>query len=205
MVKYDAVIVGGGVIGSAIAYYMAGQGARPLVLEKDRLASQSSGAAAGMLAAQAELDVSDPLYEMARQSRDMFPALAEQLREYSGLDIGLVNRGMLKVALTPEQERKFRRMTQVQRETGEPVTWLSAREAREREPGLSDAVLGAIDIPADGHVSAPELSRAFALSAAALGADIREYAEVVELEAEHGQISGRADRHGANCLRQAGS
>ena len=46
---YDAIVVGGGVIGGAIAYNLAKRGGKVLLLEKDRLASKSSGAAAGML------------------------------------------------------------------------------------------------------------------------------------------------------------
>ena len=52
---YDAIIVGGGVIGGSIAFQLAKRGKKVLLLEKDRLASKASSAAAGMLGAQSEL------------------------------------------------------------------------------------------------------------------------------------------------------
>src|SRR5690625_3585626 len=160
MQQADAVIIGGGIIGSAIAYYMAKAGAKPILLEKERLSSQASQAAAGMLAAQSEMKEAGPMYELARQSRDMFPALAEELRELSGVDIQLVNHGMLKLARSEQEADKIKRMIEFQRDSGEEVSWLSTEQLRRKESGISEQVLGGMHVPMDGHVLAPELSQA---------------------------------------------
>lgn len=186
----DAVIIGGGIIGSAIAYYMAKAGAKPVLLEKDRLSSQASQAAAGMLAAQAEMKESGPMYEMARKSRGMFPALSDQLKEASGIDIHLVNRGMLKLALSEEEADEIQHMIKFQRASGENVSWLTAEQVRELEPGVSDQVLGAMHVPTDGHVEAPDLSIAFAKAAAALGAEIHEFEEVHRIQTDGKRVTG---------------
>lgn len=190
MQQADAVIIGGGIIGSAIAYYMAKAGAKPILLEKERLSSQASQAAAGMLAAQSEMKEAGPMYELARQSRDMFPALAEELRELSGVDIQLVNHGMLKLARSEQEADKIKRMIEFQRDSGEEVSWLSTEQLRRKESGISEQVLGGMHVPMDGHVLAPELSQAFAKAAIALGAQVREFEEVIEFRTEGQRLTG---------------
>ncbi|MGG0247473.1 glycine oxidase ThiO [Peribacillus frigoritolerans] len=187
---YDAIIVGGGVIGGSIAFQLAKRGKKVLLLEKDRLASKASSAAAGMLGAQSELDPDNPLFTLASRSRAMFPALAEELKDISGIDIELVNKGMYKVALSSDQVAELKNMIKVQQNAGLEAEWLSTAEIRKTEPLLSDEIKGAMFIPNDGQVSATRLSLAFTESAAALGVDIKEFVHVSELVTENGCVTG---------------
>lgn len=187
---YDAIIVGGGVIGCAIAYYMTQEGAKVLLLEQERVAAGASSAAAGMLGAQAELIESRPLLELALRSRSMFPAVAEQLKAWSGIDIGLQRKGLLRVARTAQEAAVLKAAAAEQQQLGEQADWLTPVEARHLEPHLSPDMQGALHIEEDGQVSAPDLTRAFAASAAALGADIEEYAEVQQLLVDRGRVQG---------------
>jgi glycine oxidase len=188
--KMDAIIVGGGIIGSSIAYHMAARGMKVVLLERDRLASQASSAAAGMLAAQAEFDEAGPLFDLALKSRAMYPSLAAELRELSGIDIGLENKGLLRIAITAEQVEELHKTLAFQRQAGQQAEWLSPEETKRREPGISTEIAGAMYVEQDGHVAPPELSHAFAKAAAVLGADIREFTEVKSLILEQGKISG---------------
>ena len=86
--KYDVAIIGGGVIGSSVAHFLAERGHKVAIIEKQRIASEASKAAAGLLGVQAEWDAYDPLFELARESRAIFPKLATVLREKTGIDIG---------------------------------------------------------------------------------------------------------------------
>lgn len=187
---YDAIIVGGGVIGGSIAFQLAKRGKKVLLLEKDRLASKASGAAAGMLGAQAELDADNPLFTLASRSRGMFPALSKELKDISGIDIELVNKGMFKVALTDDQVAELKKMIKVQQDAGLEAEWLSTAEIRKTEPLLSDEIKGGMFIPGDGQVSATSLSLAFTKSAAALGVDIKEFVHVFDLRTENGYVKG---------------
>ncbi|RXT05683.1 glycine oxidase ThiO [Ammoniphilus sp. CFH 90114] len=188
---YDVAIIGGGVIGGSIAFQLAKRGKKVIVLEKGRLAEQASGAAAGMLAAQGELEKeTGPLFKLAVQSRAMFPHLAEELRELSGIDISLINRGMLKIATSQEQVHELKEVMTCQLQAGQEAEWLTGEQVRAREPGLSEVILGAMYIPNDGQVLAPELSLAFLKSAAVLGAELREYTEVKSLLVERGEVKG---------------
>lgn len=188
--RYDAIVIGGGVNGCAVAYNLAKRGKRVVLLEKDRIGSKSSGAAAGMIAAQTELDEDGPLFSLARKSRSMFKNLAIELREVSGVDIELVDKGMYKVALTEEQEEELKGIIQIQTRLGEKAEWLTASELRLKEPALSTEVRGAMYVPKDGHVSAPQLTLAFASSAATLGAEVKEFIDVYSIEYENGQVKG---------------
>jgi len=187
MKNYDVIIVGGGIIGSSIAYELAKRQKRVLVLERRRLASEASGAAAGMLAAQVEMGLEvGPLFELALKSRKLYPQLAKELRELSGIDIGLINRGMLKVAQTAEEKNEYENIIKVQRALGQELNWCPNIQDKEK----SAAGLEAMEVPEDGQVDAPSLSLAFAKSAQAHGAHIQEYAEVQSLLLEENQIKG---------------
>src|SRR5690242_9426460 len=126
----EVTVIGGGLIGGSIAYHLAKKGKRVLILERERIGSGASSAAAGMLGAQSEMHDAGPLFDLARLSRAMFPALSDELRELTGIDIGLVQRGLLKVALTSEQAEECRRMIVFQRQAGEAAEWLAPSEAR---------------------------------------------------------------------------
>jgi glycine oxidase len=179
---YDVVIVGGGIIGASIAFQLAKRHFHVGVLEKGRIASQSSSAAAGMLGAQSEFFEESPLIPLAIKSRGMTPKLAEELRELTGIDIGLVQKGMLKVAVTEEEAAALRRHYEFWQHTDYPVRWLSMDEAAEIEPNVSRDLAGAMYIPSDGQVSASDFAAAFANASIAYGAKWHEYTEVIDLQ-----------------------
>lgn len=188
--KYDAIVVGGGVIGGSIAYNLAKRGSKVLLLEKDQLASKSSGAAAGMLGAQAELEGDSPLFPLAKRSREMFPHIAKELQEVSGVDIEFVNKGMFKVALSNEEASQLKNIIDIQRNAGEEAEWFSTEELQKVEPLLANEIKGGIYIPKDGQVSAPQLSKAFFQSAAVLGAEIKEFTAVHSFIFEKKKVIG---------------
>ena len=192
---YDVAIVGGGVIGGSIAYQLVKRGMKVVLLEKGRVVAQASSAAAGMLAAQAEFEEeTGTLFQLAVQSRGLFPQISSELREISGIDIGLVQQGMLKVALTEGEVEQLQNIIRIQQAAGQTAEWLTANQVKGKEPNLSDHVLGAMYIPGDGQVIAPELASAFIKSAAILGAEIKEFTEVKRLLLEEGQVKGVVTR-----------
>ncbi|WP_063860214.1 glycine oxidase ThiO [Paenibacillus sp. Soil724D2] len=186
----DVIIVGGGVIGSSIAYNLAKRGQSVLLLERGRLGMEASSAAAGMLGAQSEMEDTGPLFQWARQSRAMFPQLSEELKALTGIDIGLVREGLLNVALSDVQEQELRAREKLQRAAGEQAEWLSAAAAAKLEPALSGATRGALYLPGDGQVEAPLLAATFAQAARVLGAKVQEFAQVQGLLTERGRAVG---------------
>ncbi|GIP19382.1 glycine oxidase ThiO [Paenibacillus montaniterrae] len=195
--QYDVIVVGGGVIGAAIAYYLTRRQKRVLLLEQGRCGSGSSQAAAGMLGAQSEMNDIGPLFKLALQSRAMFPHLAEELKQLSGIDIELMMQGKLKVAVSAEQAQQYLATVDQQRQAGEAAEWLTTAEARYIEPLLGERIYGAMHLPGEGQVQAPGLNQAFIQAAIKLGAEISEYAAVHSLLFQQGRAIGAATANGA--------
>ncbi|WEG13329.1 glycine oxidase ThiO [Pullulanibacillus sp. KACC 23026] len=187
---FDSIIIGGGVNGCSIAYHLAKQGKKVLLLEKNKIGSEASSAAAGMLGVQAELDDPNSLFELAKKSRALFPAIASEIREVTHIDIELIWNGQLKIAETREQVIHYKKIADWQTSIGEKAVWLEPEEVLELEPSLSNNIHGALYFPEEGHVSAPQLTQGFAKAAAAFGAVIREFCEVQTLLIQDGTVNG---------------
>jgi glycine oxidase len=196
-ISYDTIIVGGGVIGCSIAYQLARQGQKVVVLERGRLAAEASAAAGGMLGAQTEMEAAGPLFELGRRSRALFPQLAEELQELTGISIGLIREGLLYLARTEAEEHDLKARMGWQQKAGESGSWLTTREAIRMEPMLNPAFRGALYLQEDGQIDAPLLALALAKAAAALGTVLREYAQVTQLIADGGKVTGVMTGEGA--------
>src|SRR5579859_6965438 len=95
------VVVGGGVIGCAVAERLARDGHLVTLLERDRVGEQASGGAAGLLAPWSESEFSAPgtaLAELAARSYALFPELAERLAQETGIDVELQELENLRLA-----------------------------------------------------------------------------------------------------------
>ncbi|MDN3015658.1 glycine oxidase ThiO [Paenibacillus sp. BSR1-1] len=188
--SFDVAIIGGGINGTSIAYQLSKMGRKVIIIEKDQLACQASSAAAGMLAAQAEIEQDGPLFQLALKSQAMFPAITSELYEYSGIDIEYVNKGMFKIAETEAIANEVKMQVAFQRKWDPAIKWLDAKELQEMEPSLSPNVVGAMYLPNDGHVQPTKLTEAFAKAAVYFGAEIRENTEVLSFIFENGQVKG---------------
>lgn len=186
----DVIIVGGGVIGSSIAYELSLRGISSLVLERNEIASEASSAAAGMLAAQAEFIEEAPLFELALKSRAMFPQLVEKLKELAGMDVGFVKKGLMRIAMTAEDVLRYQEQAKHQHHLGLSVDWLTKEQTLEIEPLLAPSVEGALFIEDDTQVISSQLTEAYAKAAVTLGAQLHKYAEVQELIYDQGKIRG---------------
>ncbi|WP_240468610.1 glycine oxidase ThiO [Gracilibacillus sp. YIM 98692] len=187
---YDQIVIGGGVIGCSIAYQLAKRGYQVLVLEKDSVASGASSAAAGMLGAQVEFTQDGPLFQFARESRQLYPQIEKELFEYSGIDIQLIQKGMYKMALTEEQLNHLQQLAAFQKQFGEEAYVLTPDDMMAREQKVSNQIKGALHIPGDGQVSAIHVTKAFAKAAESFGAEVKENTSVEELLIENEKVSG---------------
>ncbi|SFS81551.1 glycine oxidase ThiO [Marininema halotolerans] len=185
----EVVIIGGGVIGCAIAWYLTQKGLRVTLLERDRLGAQASSAAAGMLGAQVEMEHPGPMVDLCLASRRLFPQLQEQLRAETGLDIEWNQAGLLRVARSERESQQLRERERWQRGLGERAEWLTVAEVKEVEPFLSSKVMGGLYLPDDGQVSAPRLVQAFAKAAQLGGAQLIEGVDVRGCRLEKGRIT----------------
>ncbi|MDQ0268233.1 glycine oxidase ThiO [Cytobacillus purgationiresistens] len=187
---YDVIVVGGGINGSSIAFHLAKRGYKVTVIEQGKIAGKASGAAAGILGAQTELTEDGPLFQLARQSRAMFPDIINELEELSGVQIGYQSRGVYKVASTENHAQKLKTLVHLQTNAGEKAEWLNIEELKRRESAISNTLLGAMYIPEDGQVQAYEFSLAFARAAMTLGAEFYEYTSVHDFLIKDEKVQG---------------
>jgi len=191
----DVLIVGGGVIGAAAARSLATAGVAVQIIDsgtEDGIATQAS---AGMLAPLVETELDDPLLRICVRSRDLYSELAPTLLEETGVDVGMWSDGILKVALTDDEEDAARGLIAWQRQQGLNSEWLSAVELRERCPGISKEARGALLAPEDGALRPLALLEALLVSATRYGARISARERVEAIEIEQGRVTGvRTDR-----------
>jgi glycine oxidase len=166
----DAVVVGGGVIGAAVAWSLARAGLAVSLLERGELAGQASSVAAGMLAPISESRGDGPLRRAGLASLARFPALVIELREASGIDPELVVSGCVRLPADDADAAALRTLLA----DGLGLAWLEPRDLQSLAPGLSPAARahGGLFAPSEAHVRSPLLARAFAAAAAAAGARI---------------------------------
>jgi glycine oxidase len=188
---HDIVIVGGGVIGLTVARALALRGVRDVCLvERGNLGTEASWAAAGMLLPQVEADAADDFFNLACQSRDLYSAFAAALHEETGIDVELDTTGTLYLALTDHDHEEIQKRYEWQTQAGLSVELLSAAEARECEPCISESTRGALRFPKDIQVENRRLLSALANSVNKLGVTIATQTTVDSLIIEGNRVHG---------------
>jgi glycine oxidase len=183
----DVVILGGGVVGLALARELARRGASVALVERGRVGAESSWAAGGMLAPQCEADARDEFFRLACAARDFYPGFAASLREETGIDIELDETGTLYLATTEEDARECERRYDWQSRAGLAVERLTADEAREIEPRISPRALAALRFPRDWQVENRRLAEALKRSCELRGVRIHEHTPAISVGVERGR------------------
>ncbi|MGW0510253.1 NAD(P)/FAD-dependent oxidoreductase [Streptomyces olivaceoviridis] len=175
--RAEVVIVGGGVVGTSIAWHLARAGVRDVVLvERDELAAGSTSKAAGGVRAQ----FSDELnIRLGARSLEAFGRFEEEV----GQDIGLHRVGYLFLLSTPGQVAAFEAGVRLQNSLGVPSRLLTPEEARRLSPLIrTDGLLAAAYSPDDGHCTPEAVVHGYATAARAHGARILRHTEVTGIE-----------------------
>ncbi len=189
-------MIGGGVIGLSIARELARAGRSVTLIERGTCAGESSWAAAGMLSPQVEADTLDTFTRMGIESRSMFPGLAEELRDETGLDIGLDRTGTIYAVFTEAEAERLSQRYVRQREAGIEVMALSAVDVRRAEPFVSPDVVAGLFFPGDWQVQNRMMCAALRRSAEMAGAVIREGVTAERLNIENGRVTGAQTKEG---------
>jgi thiazole synthase len=178
----DVLVVGGGVVGLAIAIELKRQGAKVTVISKD-FTQAASHAAAGMLAPLAEKLASPPLLDLCLRSRWLYPEWTQKLEELTGIDTGYLPCGIL--APTYSQPSK---LATNPKDTS--AVWLDRAAINLYQPGLSDRVAGGWWYPEDGQVDNRCLMRSLLQAAQTLGIEIKEGVSVKAIQQQQGRVNG---------------
>jgi glycine oxidase len=183
----DALVIGAGVVGLAVARRLARAGRRVRVLDRGAPGGEASSAAAGLLAPQIEAAEAGAALAFALAARDAYVPLVAELRA-AGHDVPLHRDGILLVALDDARAAELEHAARHPAE-GMTVTWLDRLELRRRQPCIGDEARGAMLARHDGTVDNVALCAALAADAVGHGATL-ERVEVLGLRVHGGAASG---------------
>ncbi|MEW9533411.1 NAD(P)/FAD-dependent oxidoreductase [Microbispora sp. NPDC049125] len=160
----DVAIIGGGVIGCAIAHRIGSEGRSVVLVDAEsRVGLGASDAAMGGILTQTEPSCLGSLSTVIKQSRDMYPAWLSELTAASGIEVPVLEGGDIQVALDePEMERLETQVLPKWKNSPFAVERLTAGDARELEPLLSETVVGGFLLPDELALDPRELMAALA-------------------------------------------
>ena len=170
----DVVIVGGGVMGCAVAYYLGREGIGSTVVERDGVAAHASGYSAGGLNPLEGAGIPGPLGPLAITSFRMHKEIWSELTEQSGIDFGPRVVSSVRVAFdesdVPELETSFDAFESA--DDSFSAGWLSGAELRELEPRISHDALCGLEASGNAVLDSYRYTKALAKAAEAMGAEI---------------------------------
>src|SRR5438552_1971483 len=187
-----AVVVGGGVGGCAILYWLARLGwSDVLLVERADLTSGSTFHSAGLVG---QLRGSLSLTKMMMSSVELYRELGDEV----GLETGWREVGSLRLASSQERMEELARHAGWAKTFGLPLELVSAEEAERLFPPMStEGVLGAAYLPTDGYIDPSQLTFALAEGARQHGAELETNTQVTAIRVERGRVTGVVTDHGS--------
>jgi glycine oxidase len=189
-VKKRIVIIGGGVIGSSIAWRLAREGNTVTVLDKGRIGREASWAAAGMIAPQAEAQAAGPFFQLSLRARDGFETMLELLRADTDVDPEYDRVGILYLALNESERNELKQRAEWQAAAGGVVEELTPSAARKIEPAISPETVYALHLPLERRVENRKLTLAYITAALSKGAVLIEGVTARQVLVERGSATG---------------
>jgi glycine oxidase len=198
----DLVIVGGGVIGLAIAYAAAREGLSPVVLDRSELGRESSWAGAGLIPPESHNIIGNPSAALRSFSARFYPAWSEALREETGIDVGYRRTGGVDVALTDSEDLVLRNAAGRWRAEGIECERLAPADFTRVEPALSHGLCSAYFLPDRAQVRNPRLLRALSEAVARRGGRLKPWHSVESFEIRNGRaIAVNTSEGSFSCAR----
>lgn len=180
----EVVIIGGGVVGCSLAAELSKRVRNVVLVERNGISSQASGANFGMVWIQTRF----PGYDvtMVRKSKEIYEGLIEN--EFD-LDIEYETVGGLTVGYTESQLKAMKWQCKRKQGYGFPLAMLDREDTLRLEPNLSSDVVGSIFCGEDAQLNPYHTTMAFANLARRRGAEINQYTEVTGIEISNNKVS----------------
>jgi glycine oxidase len=186
----QVVIVGGGVIGSGIAFELARRGVPVTLVERGRIGGEASWASAGIISLPSRPWVRPERVELGRISLERYPGLVDELEGRTGLAIEYRRPGEWVIAVDDERATAAQDVAAWQRSLGLTVEDVPPPAARQAEPALPETLVAAWFHPGVGSLSVYRLTQALAAAARQLGATVLEETPVGGLLRDGDRVTG---------------
>ena len=185
MNRPEIIVIGGGVIGSSITYYLSKMGKKVLMIEKKDNCSGSAGASDGVVG----YHTKKPGLQMELAIRSI--AMFEELSKELGMDIEYrKDCGGMQPAETKLEWEILSEIVKEQRQSGVDIRMISIEEACKIEPQLNPDLYGALYSPTSGKVNPIRLTFAYVQAAKRLGAQVLSNTEVTDVLVKMGRVMG---------------
>ncbi|MEW6737005.1 MAG: glycine oxidase ThiO [Acidobacteriota bacterium] len=207
--KADIIIIGGGLIGCAVAAELATHKLHVRLFERGQLGREASWAAAGMLAPQTEAENAGHFFELCSRSRDSYSSYVAGLRELTGLDPCYRTEGALQLALNESSAQVMEHNYNWQFSAGLPIERLKGEDVRKLAPAVSSSVTTALFFPREHQIDNRKLTECVISAGERRGVEFRAGALVTNIIIESGVVRGviaNGERHeAAKVINAAGS
>ena len=185
MKSYDVIVIGGGVLGGAVAFYFAKQNAgRILLLERNGVAQGNSSLAAGLLT-------------RGRFKSDLIPMVLEtytaiqEIEARTGKSLDMRQTGCLYAAISPEHQKSLSELAAISAQRGLRADWLDATGVSQFVPWLNLSYgASLLYMPDDGYIDGYLLTSGYIKAAQMIGVDLLENSQVTSIVRQGDQVTG---------------
>ena len=195
MKNFDAVIAGGGLIGSAIAFELAQAGLHVALFERGEPGREASWASAGILSPAPESPGLIPMVPLAKASMALYPALVANVEELSGRNVGFRTQGTMDALFSRDAARDLSTLIALHHGLGLKAEPLRPDDARELEPALSPEVEAAALRPEEASIDNRAFTQAVLQAAQKSGAEIFSGEEARAIWRDGGRCAGLSLRN----------
>ena len=195
--KFDVVVIGAGVIGCSVAYYLAREGIKVALLERESFGSGSSAHATGFISLLGTEFTPGPSFQFGLESYREFPSLVAELEDSTGMDLLYQRRPSLRLALEESEEQLIKDLMTWQQEHV-AMRWITSDDVHELDPRLTPSLIGAVYEDESAQLDSYRLNLALAAGAEKKGTQtinrnvtglLSEKNRITGVQTEQGDIS----------------
>ena len=178
VLEFDAIVIGGGVVGASVTFQLAKSGKKVLMLERGEIGGQASSAASGTL----DSHFPELGRDFMEESMNTFLHVADEIENLTGIDVEVERSGELILSFDEKSSDDFFHMNEKCRDSCCGSEWLTTSQIHNLEPEVSNNVLGAIYRPNTARVNNQRLSEAFSKAAIFYNSSVEIGSEVIEID-----------------------